>query len=311
VTLFDTVAAEATISELDAGNRVVDFTRWEKISLPAASILLAYFLSCRHDIRDQVRCIFLRNSRLEQFLYRRQFFTTIAASARAPVWQLEVHVDREVPFRPPLGQRFTIFGRYPAMPFTPVAHARIHQSEEDFQAECGVLVGEIAKVFRAAAGLGGHEILANARFILSNKELIHNIYTHSGVAGYGALQVTTDSIFACYGDIGCGIHASLEPYRLRMGISDADWTNPVAILTAFEYGVTSTLQGRGTGLPDTLQFVRDAGGFLQCRSGTTSLTFLPGRRQPLTRSVQALPGVQIALSLPVNRGERIENISFN
>jgi|GEM_PF-2788410 len=105
-----------------------------------------------------------------------------------------------------------------------------------------------------------------------------------------------DRVRVVIGDVGRGIRASFLATGLHRPTDDRD-----AIHLAMEYLVTSVDdRGRGQGLSTTMEQVIELEGRMYVRSGDAMVAI--DAHGMTDSSVQALPGVIVALSLPLYPG---------
>jgi hypothetical protein len=138
-------------------------------------------------------------------------------------------------------------------------------------------------------------------------EMVANSLEHSGSDALIMGQVYRDPpgtaphhdnrVQVVIGDTGKGIRNSFLEAGTHSPASDSD-----AIELALEYLVTSVASdpGRGQGLSTTMEQVLDTQGRMVVRSGTASVSV--GADGRTIRRVPSIPGVIVALSLPLYPG---------
>ncbi len=274
-------ANDGTKTALDLGN--VDY-----VTAPALSNFLAYLFSCSMDGNIRVFTPPKRDTILWRYLIKMRFFT-LAAHPHHPAFEnADEFALVEAQTLPRLNRYME---RLPFLPFMRVVDST--QSAWEFEQECRYFLSKLLDVFRASLkGYYGYSENLTNRFWEPNWEIASNIFEHSGSWGWAAIQGVRKGITISYADLGMGMRKSLA--RRNSGETPNDAS---AIQAAFQYGVTRHAEGRGTGLPDTLTFVRKSGGFVECRSGTACLTFLPSDRTSVRR-ITPSRGVQLSLWLP-------------
>ncbi len=140
-------------------------------------------------------------------------------------------------------------------------------------------------------------------------EIVGNALEHSGSDAHVMAQVYTraaggkppdhdDRVQVVVGDVGRGIHASFKATGVRETANELD-----AIRVALEYLGTSIPDdpGRGQGLSTTMEQVIGLSGQMIIRSGDALVEI--NRAGTTERKVTSLPGVIVALSLPLYPGE--------
>jgi len=140
-------------------------------------------------------------------------------------------------------------------------------------------------------------------------EIVANAFEHSGSDAQVMAQVYRtnrggqaphhdDRVQVVVGDIGRGVHGSFQATGVRKPTDELE-----AIHLALEYLVTSVPDdpGRGQGLSTTMEQVLRLEGRMIVRSGDALVAIDQGGREG--RRVAHIPGVIVALSLPLYPGE--------
>lgn len=143
---------------------------------------------------------------------------------------------------------------------------------------------------------GVWEIVGNAlEHSGSDAQVMAHVYTS---AAGGRPPDHDDRVQVVVGDVGRGIHASFKATGVREPADELD-----AIHLALEYLVTSVPDdpGRGQGLSTTMEQVLGLQGRMIVRSGDALVEI--DRAGRTDRQVASLPGVIVALSLPLYPGE--------
>jgi hypothetical protein len=191
--------------------------------------------------------------------------------------------------------------KYPYMPFQLVIRAaKGRTSDADFYSACeNFLVGLTSKFFTALEGHLGFSEEKAKTFWQPNKEIVENIYKHSGSWGVGAIQCFEERVLICYADIGNGIRKTLDPYEDELVKKLGEpWSDCTAIKAAFTEGITSLPgKSRGVGLHDVRTYVNECGGTIECRSGRGKVVF-DSKSKPHGYEVDYIPGVQVRIELP-------------
>jgi hypothetical protein len=207
-----------------------------------------------------------------------------------------VSPDGENPFS--LGRETIVVSRRSAPRFlvpVSIVAKKLHPYQ-DYEAECSRFLNRIADALEGTLATELKYSTADVRkFWSPNKEIIFNIFEHSESWGIGAIVRDAAGVVVSYADLGVGIPNTIgvaNGAATRQPTADA-----AAIKRAFQFGVSRFQErGRGTGLNDTLRFVLEHGGALECRSGHARVRF---SGQTITSvSAVRLPGTQITLLLP-------------
>lgn len=298
---FDLAAAETTIDAIvrNPDAPVVDMTPYSFVTLPALALLVSYLMErAKAATRVPVRWFPSAHPEVNQYIFRMRPFALMSTMRHEAVLNQVLFASHE----PAVAGLFELDAeRLPYFPFRFISPPSSEIARREFDGHCGAFIEDLRRGFEGVLRPEiGFDRRMQTDFLHAVREIVENVYAHSESSGAITIQTTRSAIFICLTDLGIGMRRSLEPYRERVKIPPKEWTDAVAIRKAFEFGVTCTLKGRGTGLPDMQKFIRSRGGTVVCRSGSARVTF--GQKRPSVRGVTTLPGVQLFLHIPVKVG---------
>lgn len=267
----------------------IDLSMYRAITLPALVYLTIAAFQWRAE-KGETESVPLRVSRgsaLEAYILSSRAGNLVGPDGFEP-FRLSVSPGRRVATQSVLP--FIV-------PFKPVEKRTSKYADaEDF---CSNFINQLASLLPSILATRLRYSETDVRqFWSPHKEMLFNIFDHSESWGFCVIEAAKAGLVVSYADLGIGIPATLLSQRERLVSSKSEpWTDGFAIERAFEFAVSRHFgQGRGTGLTDTLRFVREHNGSLECRSGAGLVRF---GKDGVTRSVVApLVGTQISMYLP-------------
>lgn len=266
---------------------------------PALGLLLSLFASTQQrGALHKLSIAMPESTSVTRFLHKMQWFAFLDRANMNVFVNQEILTarDHDVRNSNALVARDDV---HPYMPFYYVSRPASEQDRREFDAACGAFLSRLAETFEGVLrGTYGFAIADIQNVLHATREIVDNAYTHSGAACFAAVQATARGLYAYFSDAGVGIRSALDPVRLSRGISPNAWTDALAIHTAFEFGTTGTMTGRGTGLWDLKRYAASMNGVIEFRSGSTRCIVRNERVRVLTTSAVTIAGVQISLFLP-------------